>query len=330
MKKIIALLIAITLVAAIVVSCKSLFVPETAKHENPETGPKVEVDIPELFSPDPDIENDTMTIGIKVGHPVPIKDWTITIQPNRGQAAAGGGGQGGQGGGQGGQREGERQASGERTGERSGDRQEGQGGGRGQGRRAPFFEQTGTGTPPTEWKWTGRGTAGAMVLSAMDYRFTLSVNDIFDNNTTVQGIIDVDIIVTREGDNLRIIVPSIVFPPNSANFSLLSAEEQRANTRILNQLARALTKFEEYRIIVEGHANPTTPPDTVQRTNENSILRSLSEQRANAVVNHLVTNNSIARQRLSAIGVGGDRTVADYTDSDENWQNRRVEFLLAK
>ncbi|MCL2444090.1 MAG: OmpA family protein [Treponema sp.] len=329
MKKIIALIFAIALVAAIVVSCKSI--PETERYTNPETGPKVAVNIPELFSPDPDIENDTMTIGIRVEHDVPIKDWTITIQPNRGQAAAGGGGQGGGGqGGQGGQRDGERQASGERTGERSGERQEGQGGGRGQGRRAPFFEQTGTRTPPAEWKWDGKGTAGVMVLSAMDYRFTLSVNDIFDNNTTVQGIIDVDIIVTREGDNLRIIVPSIIFPPNSANFNLLSAEEQRSNTRILNQLARALTKFEEYRIIVEGHANPTTPPDTPQRTNENSILKSLSEQRANAVVNHLATNNGIARQRLSAIGVGGDRTVADYEDSDENWQNRRVEFLLAK
>jgi len=164
----------------------------------------------------------------------------------------------------------------------------------------------------------------------MDYRFSISVNDVFGNNTVSEGIIEVDIIVRREGENLRIIVPSIVFPPNSANFTLLSQDEQRANTRIMNMIARSLNKFSDYRIVVEGHANPTTAPNTAARTRENTILKSLSEERANAVVNHLVTNNSINRQRLSAIGIGGDRTVEAYNDSEENWKNRRVEFLLIR
>ncbi|MCL2765631.1 MAG: OmpA family protein [Treponema sp.] len=297
MKKILALILTIALIAGITLSCQTP-PPAPAPVQNPNAGPKVTVTIPELFSPDPDIEDDKMTINIAVEHPVQIKDWTITIQPNR------------------------QQTSGQSTERQAGERQ-------GRQRRA-FFEQSGTGTPPAAWQWNGRGTSGEMVMSAMDYRFTISVDDVFGNNTVTEGIIEVDIIVRREGNNLRIIVPSIVFPPNAANFNLLSQDEQRANTRIMNMIARALNKFGDYRIIVEGHANPTTPPNTTQRTNENSILRNLSEQRARAVVDFLVNNNGISRQRLSAIGVGGDRTVADYDDSEENWKNRRVEFLLAR
>jgi len=301
MKKIAALIFAVTLVFAIVVSCQTT--------PNPNAGPNVALTMPELFSPNPDIVDDKMTIKIAIDHPAPIKDWTITVQPSRRQSAEGA-------------------QNTETTQRQAGEGREREG--RQGGRRAPFYEQNGRGTPPAEWQWNGRGTSGEMVMSAMDYRFSISVNDIFGNNTVSEGIIEVDIIVRREGDNLRIIVPSIVFPPNSANFSLLSQEEQRANTRIMNQIARALNRFGDYRIIVEGHSNPTTPPNTAQRRNENNILRSLSEQRANAVVNHLVTNNGINRQRLSAIGIGGDQTVADYDDSEENWKNRRVEFLLAK
>jgi len=312
MKRITVLFLIVAFVIAGIVSCKSAPAtppapPPPADIPNPEVGPTVSVTIPELFSPDPDIEGDKMTIKIAIEHSAPIRDWAITVQPNRGQNQA---------------TQAQRQ-EGERTQRQSG-------GGRQGGRRAAFFEQRGTGTPPADWQWDGKGTSGEMVMSAMDYRFVLSVNDAFGNNTVSEGIIEVDIIVRREGENLRIIVPSIVFPPNSANFTLLSQEDQRANTRIMNMIARSLNKFSDYRIVVEGHANPTTAPNSAARNRENAILKSLSEERAGAVVNQLVTSNNISRERLSATGIGGDKTVAAHDDSEENWKNRRVEFLLIK
>ena len=77
MKKILILLITVTLFMA---ACAS------APPENPGRGPELSVEIPELFSPDPDKPNDTMTIAIKVSHPVPIKEWSIQIQPSRGES----------------------------------------------------------------------------------------------------------------------------------------------------------------------------------------------------------------------------------------------------
>jgi outer membrane protein OmpA-like peptidoglycan-associated protein len=175
-----------------------------------------------------------------------------------------------------------------------------------------------------------------MVQSATDYQFTLTVNDIFDNAGTFEGIISVDVLVRREGDNLRMIVPSIVFPPNAANFALLSAEDTRANERVLRLIARALNKFDDYQITVEGHANPTTAPGTAERATEENGTRTviglvpLSNDRAKAVIEYLVSTHSIGQTRLSAIGIGGERTVTDWDDDDENWKNRRVEFILKK
>ena len=304
MKKIIVLVVA---AAIAVMACKT-------PPENPNVAPEIKAEIPELFSPDPDVKNDKMSIAITINHPVPIKDWTIEIQPARRQTG---------------------QAT-QRQGAQAGQRQDGEQRQRPEGeqgqrrRRSAFFEQSGKKDPPKTWQWDGKGTSGEMVQSATDYTFNLSVNDIFDNHGTYEGTISVDVLVRREGDVLRIIVPSIVFPPNSADFRLLDEEDMRSNRRVLGLIARALNRFADYAITVEGHANPTTPPDTPERAAEEIADKPLSEQRAGAVVDSLVANNDIERQRLSVAGMGSTRPVADYDDDDENWKNRRVEFILKK
>jgi len=288
MRKIIALLFAVSI---IVLACKSI------PHENPGTGPVVTAEIPELFSPDPDITDDKMTILISVTHPIPIKDWTIQIQPNRtGQRPAG-------------------EQAARRT---------------GAGRRV-FFEQKGSGAVPAEWQWNGKNASGEMVQSAMEYRFTLSVNDLFNNNSVFEGTINTDVIVIRDGDKLRIVVPSIIFPPDKSDLGLVADEDdRRSNARVLRLVARTLNRFDGYRITVEGHANPTTRPNSTARTNENPSLIGLSRDRAQAVINSLVTDNGINGARLTAIGIGGERTVAPWDDGEENWKNRRVEFILER
>ncbi|MCL1837275.1 MAG: OmpA family protein [Treponema sp.] len=302
MKKIVVLIFAVSIA---VIACKT-------PPENPNSAPVIDVAIPELFSPDPDVPNDKMSVAITISHPVPIKDWTIEVQPVRrqaGQAAQRQGGQAAQ------RPEGEQR-----------ERPEGEQ----RRRRAAFFEQSGKKDPPKTWQWDGKGTSGEMVQSATDYTFSLSVNDIFDNSGTYEGIISVDVLVRREGDVLRIIVPSIVFPPNSADFRLLDEEDMRSNRRVLGLIARALTRFDDYAITVEGHANPTTPPGTPERAAEEISDKPLSEQRADAVVAYLAENGHVQRQRLTVAGMGSARPVADYDDDDENWKNRRVEFILRK
>jgi outer membrane protein OmpA-like peptidoglycan-associated protein len=108
------------------------------------------------------------------------------------------------------------------------------------------------------------------------------------------------------------------------------------NEPILQRIAEVLKQFDTYKVTVEGHANPTTAPGTRARTQEEEGtrtvkgLRPLSQERAQAVVDYLVESGGIECERLTAIGVGGARTVAGFTDRDNWWKNRRVEFILIK
>jgi outer membrane protein OmpA-like peptidoglycan-associated protein len=163
--------------------------------------------------------------------------------------------------------------------------------------------------------------------------FTLTVTDDFGNTSTEEGIINVDVLVKKDGNNYKMVVPSIVFPPSSADLTRVAEDEMSTNRRVLSLVGRALNKYETYQVTVEGHSNPLTPPNTPQRTAEERDDQVLSERRAQAVMNYLATdngNNNVNRTRLKAVGMSCRQPVADYDDEDENWKNRRVEFILAR
>jgi outer membrane protein OmpA-like peptidoglycan-associated protein/flagellar hook assembly protein FlgD len=187
----------------------------------------------------------------------------------------------------------------------------------------------GQGIPARRIVWDGRSDRGELVQSATDYPFTVTATDILGNSTTVEGKIGVDVLVIRDGDRLRIMIPSIVFRPNFADFQGLDSDVVDNNARIIRRIAQILNKFRDYRVLVEGHANPTSAPGTPERTREEAELQRISEARARAIVDQLV-RNGVARNRLSAAGAGGSNPVVPYEDRDNWWKNRRVEFILIK
>ena len=209
-----------------------------------------------------------------------------------------------------------------------------------------FSQWDGEGMPPASFTWDGTSDSGELVQSASDYHFALIVSNQYDNGI-YQGIISVDVLVRREGDVLRVIVPSIVFAPNAGDFKGLDQDKMANNDKILRRIAEILNKYDSYRVKVEGHANPTTAPGTKARANEEEGtkkvkgLRPLSDERAKTVVGYLV-NLGVERDRLTPIGVGSARTIVGYYKEDDKgkptkalnkdnwWKNRRVEFILEK
>ncbi|MDR1174605.1 MAG: OmpA family protein [Treponema sp.] len=191
-----------------------------------------------------------------------------------------------------------------------------------------FAEWIGHGDLPETLVWDGRGASGELVQSASAYPFTLTAADIHGNISVFEDSIEVDLLVIREGENLRIQVPSIVFAPNSGGFEGLDTETVAANDLILWRIAEELNKFESHQVRVEGHANATGQTEAARRQEQVELQR-LSEARARTVVEYLV-RLGVDRRRLSYIGVGAARPVADMSDHDNWWKNRRVEFLLVK
>ena len=194
-----------------------------------------------------------------------------------------------------------------------------------EGTQQLFYRINGRGSPSERIIWDGRSNRGELVQSASDYQVTYSAVDTLGNSSSMTGIISTDVLVIRDGDILRIQIPSITFRANYADFIGIPKERMDNNIRVLRRVAEILNRFRDYRITVEGHANPVLGTSR----EENETLMPLSLARAQFVIEQLGTYG-VSRNRLSPVGRGGGINVAEPQDRANNWKNRRVEFLLIK
>lgn len=194
-----------------------------------------------------------------------------------------------------------------------------------EGTRQVFWRIEGRGTPAERIIWDGRSNWGELVQGAMDYDWTFSAADVLGNSSSISGRITTDVLVIRDGDILRIQVPSITFRANFADFAGIPQDRMDTNAWVLRRIAEILNRFRDYRITVEGHANPVIGT-AAEEINE---LQPLSLARAQFVIEHLV-GYGVTRSRLSPIGRGGTMTLAEPLDQANNWKNRRVEFILVR
>jgi len=188
-----------------------------------------------------------------------------------------------------------------------------------------FYRIEGRGSPSERIIWDGRSNRGELVQSAMDYEYTYSASDILGNSSFIKGMISTDVLVIRDGDILRIQIPSITFRANHADFVGIPQDRLDNNIRVLKRIAEILNRFRDYKITVEGHANPVL--GTARE--ETEALLPLSLARAQFTIEQLASYG-VNRSRLSPVGRGGGTNVANPQDQANNWKNRRVEFLLIK
>jgi len=118
--------------------------------------------------------------------------------------------------------------------------------------------------------------------------------------------------VVREGDNLRLIMPS--------NITFASGQSYITSGfhNTLNDIARVLAKYEKTLLSIEGHT------DSVGSTSSNQIL---SEERAASVEAYLV-NQNIQSTRLKTIGYGETQAIASNVNEKGRALNRRVEIQI--
>ncbi len=189
-----------------------------------------------------------------------------------------------------------------------------------------FTDFSGEGEPAEEIIWDGRAANGELVISAEDYPYVLEVTDVLGNTAVTEGVIPVDILVIRDGDRLRVQIASITFAPNSPELITDTATERGArNAAILSRLVEVFTKYDDYRIRIEGHAVNITQTER----EEVEELEPLSEARAEAVKAALV-ERGMSEDRISTLGRGGRDPVVPHTDLENRWKNRRVEFILIR
>ena len=85
-------------------------------------------------------------------------------------------------------------------------------------------------------------------------------------------------------------------------------------------MAETAKKYPRLKLRIEGHTDSTGSDET---------NKTLSQQRADAVKNYLVSQDGLAAEQISAIGFGESHPVASNETADGRSQNRRVEFIFA-
>ena len=203
--------------------------------------------------------------------------------------------------------------------------------------KTQFWKTSGKSTITEKIIWDGRGNNGDLVESGEDYSYEFKVTDDLGMTGVYNGVIQVDVLVVRDGSKLKMQVPSIIFRADNADFGVqvldvkgnvvkagITQEQSKNNDRVLKRISDILKKFNDYNVTIVGHANIVS--GTQEEIKE---LKDLSEARAKYVKSVLV-KNGISSNRLSVEGHGGDEPVASTTDKTVNWKNRRVEFILEK
>jgi len=194
----------------------------------------------------------------------------------------------------------------------------------------PFTGFAGKGAPSASIIWNGTSSTGELVQSAEDYPLSFTIKDQLGNAATVQKSIPIDILVIRDGDRLKVRIPSITFAANTADYVNVEAAAALKNSDTIKRLAEIFKKYAKYKIQVEGHANLVNWDNPAKaKTEQEQELLPLSKARADAIRAALIALG-IDASRITTTGIGAAEPLVPFSDLDNRWKNRRVEFVLVK
>ena len=103
-------------------------------------------------------------------------------------------------------------------------------------------------------------------------------------------------------------------------FEIKQDDIQREMKEKLSVLGTFMKKYPETTAVIEGHTDDVG-------TDEFNLK--LSQQRADSVVNYLIDSFHISPSRLSAVGYGTYRPIADNSTSEGRQANRRINAVVA-
>ena len=123
---------------------------------------------------------------------------------------------------------------------------------------------------------------------------------------------DSGVSVERDGDNINLIMPgNITFQTGNHNLNAGFYE-------VLDSVVLVLNEFNKTIIVVAGHTDSQ---------GSDSFNQGLSERRADAVANYLLTKQ-VAEARIESVGFGEKHPIADNGTVAGRSENRRVELSL--
>ena len=118
--------------------------------------------------------------------------------------------------------------------------------------------------------------------------------------------------VYRQGHNVLLELRAFNFPSGGTDI-------QAENFALLDKIVTAVNSFPDPNVVVSGHTDSVGSADTNQK---------LSQQRAETVASFLEKVGGVKRTRLTALGYGESRPVANNETEQGRKSNRRIEVLI--
>jgi len=118
--------------------------------------------------------------------------------------------------------------------------------------------------------------------------------------------------VFRQGDDLVISLTGITFPVGKSSI-------EPSSFGLMSKVQEAIKLFPKVSLIVEGHT------DGDGSDSANLIL---SQDRADAVKQYLVSNMGLDPEKVSSIGYGETRPVASNQNAEGKARNRRIDLVM--
>jgi len=189
-----------------------------------------------------------------------------------------------------------------------------------------YFEEMNTQYGHNSFEWYGRNNNNDFVVNSGEkFRIVLE----FEDGSSVSKTVAAGLLYRERDGKAEIIVPDIIFPANQSTFFGNSdfLHLNRGTVNAISTLFNENISMIKY-ITIEGYANPTTWPDSRRmRQEDERELKPLSARRAEAIKNILVLLG-IPENLLKPEGKGGLNWVALPNNSELNYQNRRIKFIV--
>jgi len=111
----------------------------------------------------------------------------------------------------------------------------------------------------------------------------------------------------------------IVIRVRSLNFPVGTATVKPESYPVLAKVQKAITRFDQPRVIVEGHTDSTGSAELNDR---------LSQERADAVMAYLVNNATVDASQIQAVGKGFSEPLASDRTAAGRAANRRIDVVI--
>lgn len=112
---------------------------------------------------------------------------------------------------------------------------------------------------------------------------------------------------------------TIIVRLTGLNFASGSAELPRSGAVLLAKLERTIALYPDALLVVEGHTDSQ---------GSDRLNMQLSQSRADAVLNHIVSVMRVTPQRISAMGYGEERPIASNESEAGRARNRRIDLVI--